>query len=255
MTQLRQESPANKAPLVQEVFERADRYLNRRRYDINIRAAAVAELLKNARYDRILDIGCGDGSISLPLIARDRHLTLLDFSSAMLSAAKASIPPEFAGNVEVRQEDFMKAAFEVHSFDLIICLGLMAHVDSPDAFLKKLSSLLRADGLLILEFTDAFHFMGRLSRFIRRLREFARPPLYSVNLWSFHRIRALISASGLQILSTFRYSLPAFPGSRLLGQRSLFRIVRGTYGEPGRNRNAWMGNEYICLLRTQEVEK
>lgn len=241
-------SMQTKSPLVREEFERPDRYLTRRRYDIRLRTTVVEEFLKDKAFQDVLDIGCGDGSISLALLAPDKHITLLDFSSTMLSAARACVPHLLKDHVEVRQEDFMKASFEPESYDVIICVGLLAHVDSPDEFVKKVRSLLRPQGFVILEFTDAFHFMGRFGRALGRLRHYAAPPRYQVNLLCFDVVRSFLGKNGLSILSMYRYAMPPIPGIQVLGHEALYSLLRGAYGRPGRNRFAWLGNEYICML-------
>ena len=61
----------------------------------------------------------------------------MDLSASMLLIARSNVPPEFAANVQVRNEDFMTAPFDLASFDLIICVGVLAHVDCPDELLKE----------------------------------------------------------------------------------------------------------------------
>ncbi len=166
----------------------------------------------------------------------------------MTSLARSKVPAELAGHVDVRNENFMTASFGADRFDLIVCLGVMAHADSPDELLAKIASLLAPGGHLILEFTDAYHVNGRLSRMIRRVREFAAPARSSVNLLSFRHVAGLAAAHGLRFVSQYRYGLPPIPGIGMIGMDALYRFVRFVYGTCDDNRNARLGNEYICLL-------
>ena len=60
---------ATKVERVRAVFEDAEWYFSRRAFDIRIRAETVQELVSLRDDARVLDIGCGDGSISpLPLL-------------------------------------------------------------------------------------------------------------------------------------------------------------------------------------------
>jgi len=239
----------SKSDLVKAVFERPQRYLTRRRFDITIRAETVRDFVSDKNYQNVLDIGCGDASISLPLLKRDTKLTLLDFSTSMLSIAQSKVPNELAGNVTVRNEDLMDAAFHSGTFDVIICLGVLAHVESPEVLIQKLATLLRPGGSLILEFTDAFHSVGRLSRMVRRLTEFAAPARSPVNLLSYSRVSKLLGRHGLRLESRFRYAFPPLFGfHRFLPQSLLYNIVRLMFGTCGHNRNSRLGNEYVCLL-------
>lgn len=239
---------ASKKDLVKEVFENPRRYFGGRQYDVRIRAETVRSLAKGFPYQTVLDIGCGDGSISLPLVGPDTSLTLMDLSENMLSAVKSNLPRELARKVEVRNEDFMAAPFCPESFDLIICLGVMAHVDSPEELVEKIATLMKPGGALILEFTDAFNVAGRIGRFFRSFRHLVAPPRYPVNLLSFDKVFRLVTRQGLRLISRFRYGLPALPGVQFLSHQTRYEIVRRLNGTCDKSRNTWWGTEYICLL-------
>lgn len=239
---------ATKRDLVKEVFENPRRYFGGRQYDVRIRAETVRSLAEGLQYQRVLDIGCGDGSISLPLLGPGKRFTLLDLSENMLSAARASVPRQLAGNVEILNQDFMTAPLCPESFDLIICLGVMAHMVAPEEFVARIATLLKPGGSLILEFTDAFSLAGRISRFLRTLREFIAPARYPVNLFSYAQASQLVSRHRLRLISQFRYGLPAFPGMKLLSHKMRYKVVRSINGTCEKNRNTWWGEEYICLL-------
>jgi len=238
-----------KSDQVRSVFENAPRYLNSRRVDIRVRAETVKEFAATREWQRLLDIGCGDGTISLPLLTPTSHLTLLDLSASMTAIAKSNIPERLAANVEVRNEDFMKASFDSASFDLIISVGVMAHVESPDDFLSAIAKLLRPGGRLIIEFTDCRHIVGRLGRFFGTLQELVAPPKYRTNRLSFPEVALLFKRHGLRLISEFRYATVPVPGiERLLSHDVLYRIVELTFGRYTKEKNAWLGNEYICIL-------
>lgn len=240
----------SKSDYVRQVFEDAPHYLKTRRVDIRFRIEAVKRFASSMVWQRLLDIGCGDGSISLQLLTPASHLTLLDLSASMASFARKNVPDGLAANVEVRNENFMLASFGPESFDLIVSVGVMAHVDSPDAFLAKIRSLLRPGGTLIIEFTDSRHFIGQLGRFWGRLKEIAAPALYPTNRLSFSEVAPLFEKHDLSLVSSFRYSRIPLPGiDRILSPEIQYRIARMIFGGCSNNRNAWLGNEYICVLR------
>lgn len=250
------ESEATEAPEktagVRAYFDKPAAYLGRRA-DIRIRTESVKHFVGGKECSRILDIGCGDGSISLPLLNGNNSITLLDFSDSMLSIARSNIPVEHADRVRLLAGDFMKADLQGQAYDLIICLGVLAHVDSPDKVIRKIASLLAPDGRLILEFTDARHFVGRLSRLVLDLRHLLKPPRYPVNLFSAKEVVQLCGAAGFRLESVFRYAWWALPW--VFSQDALYKTMRFVYGRPPRSRNSWLGNEYICrLTRRPESE-
>lgn len=233
-----------------DVFFRDPRnYLERRRYEIQLRGEAVSELVGRAQHKEILDVGCGDGSISLPLLTSSNHLTLVDVCGRMLALAESHIPPGLGQRVTTLQADVMTAPLVPGSYDLILCLGVLAHVESASEVISRLASLLRREATLILQFTDSRHLLGRAMRFYGRVASAARPPVYRLNLLTASDVLSLASENGLQLVRTYRYgSLP--PGAhRVFSQRILYRVIRALYGTVAHNRHACLGNEYICEFR------
>ena len=233
---------------VQTFFEQPQKYLTRRDYEIRIRAETVKELAKRSGDIRILDIGCGDGSISLPLLTETTRVTQLDLSSSMLSIARSKVPPEFQKNVETVNQDFMAAEFKPQSFDLILCIGVLAHVASPDDFLAKIVSLLRPGGSIIVECTDSRHFLTRMIVIFAKVWGIFRPATYALNNVSSSQITKILGRYHLEPNATFRFAA-AIPGIyRVFSQGSLYKLTREIFGTPGANRNARLGNEYIGLF-------
>jgi len=250
----------SKATSVKRVFEQPLRsYLERRRHDIRVRSETVRSIVETFSYDNVLDIGCGDGSISLPLLREGVHLTLLDFSASMVAIAKSRIPAAFHGNVAIRNADFMASSFPSNSYDLVLCLGLLAHVDSPEDFIAKAIDTVRPGGRIIIEFTDSHHFMWRLKGLLRhcawpalqigKLCGAWKPPDYRVNKLHLDRVVQMTKENGAELQSMFRYSAVPLPGiHRVLSQDMLYRMIRFTFGGWRSSRNSWLGNEYICLF-------
>jgi SAM-dependent methyltransferase len=237
---------------VRNVFENAPRYLKSRQVDIRFRIDTVREYASRNKFERGLDIGCGDGSISLQLVTDSTHFTLMDLSSNMVARAKANVPEQFTDRVEVRNENFASAEFDAQTFDLIMSVGVMAHVDSPDEFLQKIKSLLPPGGHLILEFTDAFHFVGRIGRFWGWLKELIAPATYATNKLSYAVVSQLLDRNKLKAISTFRYSRVPLPGFNVLvSHANEYKLMKAFFGSSAKNRNAWLGNEYIFLLKSE----
>ena len=244
-------SDQSKVEAVRSFFEQPQGYLQGRRFDIRVRAETVQELVEGTECGRILDIGCGDGSISLPLLTEKNHITLLDLSTAMTTAARNSIPERLAGNVDVVNDDFMKANLKPHSYDLILCLGVLAHVDSPPEFLARLASLLTPGGRVILEFTDCKHVTGALTRFYQWLCALRKPRRYALNAITFSYVSRLLPSNHLKQVGCFRYSWPSAPLLlKYMSQDTRYKLIRQIYGNAHRNRRRWLGNAYICLLKS-----
>ncbi len=84
--------------------------------DWDKRAASYAKRQKGHSYARhlielmapepgwtVLDVGCGPGTLALPLARRVKKITALDFSGEMLNELRKRLAHENIGNVEARQ--------------------------------------------------------------------------------------------------------------------------------------------------------
>jgi 2-polyprenyl-3-methyl-5-hydroxy-6-metoxy-1,4-benzoquinol methylase len=243
----------SKVEQVRLTFEQPDTYLKRWRCNIKIRAETVQEFTRDAQFDRILDIGCGDGSISLPLLTPQNRLTLLDLSSTMLSFARSRIRPLLLKNVEMINEDFMNVKSPRRSYDLILCLGVLAHVDSPSTLVAKMAELLTLDGSIIVETTDSGHFLSHLLRTYDRIFDLVKPRTYTLNVLSSRNLTDMFALQGLHPTAVFRYSFPLPGMHRVFSQESLYKMLRWLFGSYPRRRNAWLGNERIYCFRRKRT--
>jgi len=244
--------PANagKVEKVKTFFDQTNNYLPKRRLDIRLRTETVRELTKDRSFKDILDIGCGNGAISLPLLDANRHLTLLDLSPNMLSIARSRIPAELARNVEYVNGEFLTAEFESRSFDLVICLGVLAHVNSPSETIARIAELLRPGGTLLLEWTDSHHAMGRINWYFNGMAALLSPPTYELNFLSSKEVMLVAKEHGFYPIQEYRYVLPFPKTDWIFRPGGLYRTTRLIFGRPGRNRNAWLGNQHIhCFGR------
>jgi ubiquinone/menaquinone biosynthesis C-methylase UbiE len=236
---------------VRSAFETPQWYFDKLNYRVRLRADVVSELVRDLPFKRIFDIGCGDGSISLPLLDADRQLTLLDVSSAMLARARSKVPPHLAANVNTVCSDFRQAELKAGAFDLILCLGVLSYVDSIPTFLNKLASLVQPGGHVIIECTDGAHFMTRLSSSYSSLRSLVAPPKVNIKLhaYSSAEIAASLIKFGFVVKTSYRYSAPPPVIRRLFSQQFHYQMNRIIHGCATRNRTAWLGTECIFFLQ------
>jgi 2-polyprenyl-3-methyl-5-hydroxy-6-metoxy-1,4-benzoquinol methylase len=234
---------------VKAVFEDAQWYLTNRSYHVRVRVDVVREFLAGEKFGSILDIGCGDGSISAPFLHADSRLTLLDLSSTMLGIARSRVPAGLAANVETFNEDFMRADLGPRRYDLIICVGVMAYIEDEKAFVKKLSSLLNPGGKLITECTDSRHFKSRLARSYDWARNFFTRHKTRLITHSSDEVIGKFLEAGFQLAGAYRYSSPARPVRKLFKQEFHYKMIRAIYGDAAHNRISWLGNECIFYFK------
>jgi ubiquinone/menaquinone biosynthesis C-methylase UbiE len=235
---------------IADSFEQPCWYLTAYATNITIRVETVTAMLRNAKAERILDIGCGDGSISLPFVRDAKHITFLDQSSAMLDIAKARVPRRDGLEERYINSAFQEAALLDESFDLAICVGVLAYVNDLDSFLGKLAALLRRGGFLILECTDDQHLLSSIDRFYKRLTGILKRRPFSTYDHAAEDVIRISRKHGLVLQGTYRYAynLPLF--RRIISDRSMYRAIRRVYGRWPDNHMAWGGNQCIfCLTR------
>jgi 2-polyprenyl-3-methyl-5-hydroxy-6-metoxy-1,4-benzoquinol methylase len=235
--------------VIEQAFAQPNWYLTKTAYNIRIRIETIKEFTQDLAPERILDIGCGDGSLSAHLLTPKNHLTLLDRSKAMLDIARSRIPEQLLPRVRVINNDFMSADLDVEGFDLIICVGVLAYIRERRAFIDKISSVLKPGGTVIFECTDGKHIITHLVRVYGAIKRALVGGKFPTTARPSSELVAMSRECGLQLGKQFRYALP-LPGlRRLLPQQAKYRIIRGIYGTPGGNRFAGMGNECLYCFR------
>jgi 2-polyprenyl-3-methyl-5-hydroxy-6-metoxy-1,4-benzoquinol methylase len=116
----------SKSAKVEAFFSDPDPYL-RNNCAIAVRSTLVKDLLGEIRHSRILDLGCGDGSVSVHFLAQRNSVTMLDLSWAMLERARANTPPEYRSRVDYVNADLLDFEAE-RPYDVVLCIGVLAHV-------------------------------------------------------------------------------------------------------------------------------
>lgn len=237
---------------VRTLFNMPEKYLGPRGFDIQIRTETVQDFTAGMKFNQVLDIGCGSGAISLPLLAQTRKMTLLDISSRMLDIARSKVPSDRTVDVELINGEFMAVDLAPRSFDLVCCIGVLAHVDSPGEVIAKVSGLVKPGGMVILEFTDSYHFWGIPVVIYQKLLRLFRPEPYPLNRVTRRQVMGYCKKSSLASTCGFRYGLPPLGSNKILTQDQMYRATRFIFGPFHHNRNAWMGNQFLCRLQAND---
>lgn len=101
----------------------------------------------------ILDVGGGNGVETILLAQQGHHVTLVDFSSEMLKAARSEIERlNLSSQVTLQQADVvaLPQLFGKERFDAVLFHNVLQYVPDADAALRAIHAVLRADGFLSL---------------------------------------------------------------------------------------------------------
>ncbi len=107
----------------------------------------VFEQLKLAPDSRVLELGCGPGSLWRPNVARipvGWQITLTDFSLGMLAEARANLAG--AHPFAFEQADAQAIPFADTSFDAVIANHMLYHVPDRAKAYAEIQRVLRPDG-------------------------------------------------------------------------------------------------------------
>jgi len=165
---------------------------------------------------RLLDCAAGTGEITCALLRSGRfsHATIVDISPAMLQNAKELLSSRITkGELEFIKSDVFTFKPSDSNFDLILCLGLIAHVGRLDTLLAHLKSMLTPSGRIILQTTLTDHVGARIVRALTAQRELAQRG-YRISWFSQRDIANACQRAGLQILEVLRHSLGVPFGDR-----------------------------------------
>jgi ubiquinone/menaquinone biosynthesis C-methylase UbiE len=166
---------------------------------------------------RLLDCAAGTGEITCALLSSGKFkgATVMDISAEMLQSAKGLLTSRIKNaEVEFVQSDVFNFKPTDPRFDLILCLGLIAHTGRLDILLPHLKSMLAPRGRIILQTTLTDHFGTHIVRALSSRSERARRG-YRISWFSERNVSEACNRAGLRILQTRRHNLGIPFGDRM----------------------------------------
>lgn len=179
----------------------------------------------------LLDIGCGTGNYSLGFLTKGlRSITMVDASDDMLQVARHKTL-KFKECVTIKTVKLPELDFPTHSFDVISCMQVLHHIDSPTLkdeltandypnmveTLRKAFDILRPGGVLLIDVM-----------FEENCDSFWWTSLCPVAAMKFKKLR-MNQESMVGLLKDLNYQsifCTYFPGSRLVKKEIYDQIDR-----------------------------
>lgn len=97
----------------------------------------------------MLDLGCGSGEHIKEFIPKVKHIYGVDYSKQMIDIAKSELKKCPQKRYTLIQADAAHVPLKAKSVDVIIAMGLLDYVDSPDDVLRECKRLLKPNGILV----------------------------------------------------------------------------------------------------------
>ena len=163
--------------------------------------------------ERLIEVGAGYGRLA-DEYRGFREIVLFDASPAHVEAARE----EFRNDPQVRVEqgDAYSLPFPDATFDAVVCVRVVHHLEHPEAVFAEFSRVLRPGGVLVLEFANKRNLKAVIRRALRRQSwsPFTTEPHEYLPL-HFDRhpleIRRMLRHAGLRVEATRAVSLFRLP--------------------------------------------
>jgi ubiquinone/menaquinone biosynthesis C-methylase UbiE len=222
-----------------------------------LECVGAVEMPENAA---VLEIGCGAGHLTVALAGRGLRVEAVDASQAMVEAtAERARESGFEQQIGTGLADVHALPFESSRFDLVVAVGVIPWLHSPEEAIREMARVLRPGGQLILtadnrarlsSFTDprAMLALSPLKRAQVALR--ARRGLASSRLDFPRRVDRFLLAGGLRPVArrTVGFGPLSFLGRAILRDPAAIRLNSrfqelADRGAPGLR---WTGWHYVA---------
>lgn len=233
---------------VKAFFERTDVYLTYN-YNLRIRMETVAAFLGDQTFEEVLDMPCGTGDISVPFLGHFGHLTLMDFSENMIATAQSRVPEEDMAKVQFINGDFYAHNFEGKQYDLVMNIGILAHIADPMRFLEESMKLVKPGGSLILQNTNSDHWFAKLIHFYLGLRRMVGKDKYKLNKVREKDLLKKLEDNGFVLQQSFRYNQSFLGLSRLFKNDLKYKLTRDYFGDATLPKNQKGGSDVTYLFQ------
>ena len=174
---------------------------------------------------KILDLGCGRGSVLLPLWRHRLFAFGLDLNRCYLNDI-LSHRPENANGI-VLQSCGEHLPFKAQMFDVIVCREVLEHVSNPSMILLEAQGVLKPKGFLCI--TIPYSFTEKVFKMLN-------PSWLSVcqhkNVFSIRQIKELIESNGFHVIQIER---KRFFYSYFWFFHCIFRTAHDGTGQPLEN--------------------
>jgi magnesium-protoporphyrin O-methyltransferase len=132
-----------------------------------MRAMLLSWLPDDLRGLRLLDAGCGTGTLAIQAARRGAHVVAVDLSPTLIQHAKQHIPADLGtGSVEFHSGDML--AEDLGRFDHVVAMDSLIHYRAADAVAALTQLAARASRSVVFTFAPktpplaVMHAMGRL---------------------------------------------------------------------------------------------
>jgi len=220
----------------------------------SVELSIVKDHLKGS--SKVLDIGCGSGKSSVPLLELGHYVTMLDISRKMLELSRSRVRElGLEKNCMFVQGDIEDIELGCEMYDVALSsFGALNHVIDISGTLRNIGSCLVKGGWLVFSVANQFS-IHRMSKFIAH----CKPGIENIKLKKYQKLRvreassrlwtrfyskaeldSIIHTTGLEVESVsgvFFHLLPDY-------KRENNKLEEGLVALDDAHRSEWPANEF-----------
>lgn len=133
---------------------------------------------------KILDVACGDGRISEPLVLMGHEVYGVDHHADAVQACLEK-------GIDCRQADITKdLPLLPDFFDIVLALDILEHLEKPEVLLQRLKKIMKQDARLIISVPNHFDIRSRFRiLFGKGIVHWAHKDFQESQSWNYQHIR------------------------------------------------------------------
>ncbi len=110
----------------------------------------IIPLLNPKKRDRVLEVGCGTGRLTIPVAKRCKEVIAIDFSGRMIDVAKRKSSE--LNNILFKRVDVRNGLpFEDEQFDKVLAALVVNHIDNLERFFEEVHRVLKKGGIFVFD--------------------------------------------------------------------------------------------------------
>lgn len=186
--------------------------------------AAIARRIHADGCRRVLDWGCGFGYVASYLDSHGVEVSMFDFVPDAEATTEVEVNA-FPGVTAIVSPDPVRLPYADESFDAVLSLGTLEHVEFPEHSLQELRRVLRPGGMLyVYKLPSRFSYVERLAK---RRGQYWHGKWPHDRVYTLHSAVQMIDKSGYDVLeSGYRNAFPLRATGRLLKGRGVRQVRR-----------------------------
>jgi ubiquinone/menaquinone biosynthesis C-methylase UbiE len=148
---------------------------NQQKRPLPTRAVTTLQMVEG---DYVLDVGCGIGYFASVIAKKAKKVVAVDILESSIEIAQDIYGSD---NIDFLAGDLFTLNFPEKSFDCILFLETLEHVDNPGKYLQEFHRLLKPNGHMILSTPNAHSYVNILESLLFFNQKYAKKRALSIN--------------------------------------------------------------------------